>query len=342
MQRISESLLLAIDIGGTKTALAIASPTSQSIDFYLERHQFATPATGKRAVAALLAAARELVGDRAVAGIGVSFGGQVSTDQRPSVKSLVIPGWEHLDLRTELAQALGGAPTLIANDGEAAARGEYLTIPVEQRPETLAYLTVSTGVGGAFLVSGRPHRGHHGLAAEVGHIPVRSDGRCPCGGTGHLETFASGPAIARAAAAALVEKPHEDSRLRVAHAAGRSLTAQDVDRAARQGDALAAAILAEAGTLVGRAVALISLLFDPDAVIIGGGVAQAGNAFWAALLRAARFEALHDTIVQPARLGTDSALRGALELARDAAKTSNALSDGRRSHELDAISATQS
>ncbi|GAA0990013.1 ROK family glucokinase [Acrocarpospora macrocephala] len=307
---------MAVDIGGTKTALAIAAPPPEANGAYLARRRFPTPATGRETLDTLLAITRELAADHAVAGIGVSFGGQVRTDRPPHLKSLVVPGWEILDLRAEFARAFGGAPTLIANDGEAAAHGEYVSMPAGARRDTLAYITVSTGVGGAFLLNGRPHRGRHGLAAEVGHIPVRPGGRCPCGGTGHLEAYASGPAIAQAAEARLTNA--RSSLHDVIRERG-SLTAKDIDQAARHGDAFATMILGEAGTLVGRAAALIGLLLDPDAIIIGGGVAQAGDAFWHPLHTAARLDALHPTEILPARLGPDSALRGALELARMAA-----------------------
>ncbi|MGH3544868.1 MAG: ROK family protein [Mycobacteriales bacterium] len=308
---------MGVDIGGTKIAVATVISGQRSDDRYLARRQFPTPGTSEDALKAIIANTRELVGAKTIAGLGVSFGGQVRLDQQPRLRSLVVPGWEHVDLATEFANAFEGAPTSIANDGEAAARGEYASMPVGQGRDNLAYITVSTGVGGAFLLNGRVHRGRHGLAAEVGHLPVRADGECLCGGTGHLEAFASGPAIARFAEAGLAAAPRIDSLLRDA-ARGGGVTARDVDEAARQGDAFASEILGEAGSLVGRAVAIIGLLLDPDAVIVGGGVAQAGDAFWLPLRAAARTQAFHSTDVLPARLGADSALRGALELARDA------------------------
>ncbi|PZS35841.1 MAG: sugar kinase [Pseudonocardiales bacterium] len=323
MPPVSSGLLLAIDIGGTKTALALASSAPCTRDVFLTRRRFRTPDSAAATLAALLPAARELIGDRELAGIGVSFGGQVRTDEAPRFRSLVISGWEALDVTAQFAAAFGDVPTLVANDGEAAARGEYVSLPTEAAGADLAYITVSTGVGGAFLLNGRPHRGRHGLAAEVGHIPLRSEGRCPCGGTGHLEAFASGPAIAAAAVSRLTASPEVGSQLRAVVGDAGTLTARDVDDAARRGDVFAAGILGEAGSLVGHAAALISLLLDPDVIVIGGGVSQAGDAFWQPLHAAARFEALHDTAILPSRLGPDSALRGAVELARDAARTTD-------------------
>ncbi|BCB91944.1 hypothetical protein Psuf_092570 [Phytohabitans suffuscus] len=267
---------------------------------------------------ALLPAAHGLVAGRPVAGVGVSFGGHVSLSAPPALRSLHVPGWLEVPLTTRLERALD-APVLVANDAEAAARGEHACIPAGQRDLDLVYLTISTGVGGALLLRGRPHRGRNGLAGEVGHIRLRDTGTCSCGGEGHLEAFASGPAIARAAAEAVRRDPTHPTSLRTVLDQDGALTARDVDASARGGDSLAAAVLAEAGDLVGRAAAMIGLLLDPDVILVGGGVSQAGDAFWEPLRAAVRADVLRHVLVRPALLGPDSALRGALELAADAA-----------------------
>ncbi|BCB76632.1 ROK family glucokinase [Phytohabitans flavus] len=319
MSASGPGLLVAVDIGGTKTALAVAAPDPGGPEPYLARHRFPTPPTAGGVLDALLPAAHRLVAGRPVSGIGVSFGGHVSLDTPPALRSLHVPGWEQVPLATEMERALG-APVLVANDAEAAARGEHACIPPGQREIDLAYLTISTGVGGALLLRGRPHRGRNGLAGEVGHIRLRDTGACSCGGQGHLEAFASGPAIARAAAEAVRRDPTDPTALRARLDRDGALTARDVDAAARGGDPLAAAVLAEAGELVGQASAMIGLLLDPDVILVGGGVSQSGDAFWEPLRAAVRADVLRHVLVRPALLGPDSALRGALELAADAAR----------------------
>lgn len=319
--------LLAVDIGGTKIALAVAETAATGARPYLAVDRIATPATAAEALAGLLAAGRRLIGDRTLAGIGVSFGGQVRQPPSDPLRSLHVPGWQNIDLQAELTRAWG-APTLIANDANTAARGEYACLPVGRHPATLVYLTVSTGIGAAVIIDGRPHPGPNGLAGEIGHLPIISGGAaCGCGGAGHLEALASGTAIARNAVAALTVA-HRPSALHEALAIQGAVTAGDVAEAARRGDPLAVELLADAGALVGHAVAVMALVLDPDLVLIGGGVAESGRAFWDPLRRAAEAETLRMPTLQLAGLRTDSALRGALELATDASLVSNRLQRG--------------
>lgn len=311
--------LLAVDIGGTKTSLAVAESSATGPRPYLSVDRLPTPATAADVLARLLIAGRRLVGDGALAGIGVSFGGRVQPAPTPRLTSLHVPGWQDIDLAGALTRAFE-APTLMANDADTAARGEYVCLPIEQRPATLAYMTVSTGIGAAMIIDGRPHPGRYGLAGEIGHLAVQPGGAtCSCGGDGHLEALAAGPAIARAALAALEADAQCPSRLRAALAMQGSLTARDIDDAARHGDLLAATVLGDAGALVGQAVAVIALLLDPDLVLIGGGVAESGDAFWGPLRQAAQAGTLRMPDLRRASLGANSAMRGALELARDAA-----------------------
>lgn len=319
------TVLLAVDIGGTKTALATVAEGAGGADPYLARNRFATPGTAVEVLASLLPAARDLAGGHRVAGVGVSFGGHVQPDGQPKLRSLHVPGWEDVRLADELADALD-APVLVVNDAEAAVRGEHACISREWCDLTLAYVTISTGIGGALLLGGRPHRGRHGLAGEIGHLRLGDSGVCSCGGVGHLEAYASGPAIARTARTRLVQHPTWPTSLRGRHV----LTARDVADAARGGDEFAAQVLAEAGALVGRAVAVLALLLDPDVVLIGGGVAQSGEAFWEPLRAAVRADVLRHTLVRPAMLGADSALRGAVEVAADAAEVNRQCTDHRQ------------
>ena len=314
---MAEPCLLAIDLGGTKTAVAMARRDADGPAPYLSRHLFPTPQTAMETLAVLMPAVDRLAAEHTVAGVGVSFGGHVG-DNGARLRSLHVPGWQDLPLSEELSRATG-APVRIANDAEAGAIGEYACLPARGINVDLAYLTVSTGIGGALVLNGRLHHGRHGLAGEVGHIRMRDDGRCSCGGTGHLEAWASGPAIARTARRRLSKQPERRTMLRHVVRTHGVLTARDVADVARAGDPLAAEVLADAGDLVGRAVALLGLIVDPDIVLIGGGVAQAGEAFWAPLRAATRDNVLRHLEVRPAPLGAHSALRGAVELAREGA-----------------------
>jgi glucokinase len=287
--------VLGVDIGGTKTALELVSRGAAP-----RRRVFPTPVTGAQALAALRAQAANLVGGTAVGGVGVSFGGLVGES---GLHSMHVPGWEDAGL----VEALGadfGAPVRIANDAEAGAIGEHAALAARgERWRTFVYVTISTGIGGAVLLDGVPFRGSRGLSAEVGHMVVADSGLCSCGRVGHLEAQASGLAIARRAVAGYRAE----------------VTARDVAAAAEAGDPRAAAILHDAGTAVGTALANVAQLFDPDVIVVGGGVSQAGAALWDPIRARVREHALSPVPVRRALLGADSALAGAVELAWAAA-----------------------
>lgn len=298
--------LLALDIGGTKTAVAIADDAGAPT----RRTTFPTGPTGPDTLDRLLHEARRLLADRRPAAVGVSFGGHVVGRD---VRSLHVPGWEDTGLFARLEHEFQ-APVCGANDAEAGAIGEHGTLATagESWP-VLVYVTVSTGIGGAILLDGVPYRGSHGLSGEIGHMVVSDAGVCSCGRIGHLEANASGLAIARRAVA---EWPG-------AAASRGGVTARDLAWAAREGDLVARTILADAGRLVGRALASTAALVDPDLVVVGGGVSLAGPAFWKPLVEAVDGTTMRPVRVSPAAHGADSALVGAMHLAGAAARESS-------------------
>lgn len=321
----SDVTLLGIDIGGTKTAIELRDEAAGGT---VARHTYATPSTGQDALALLRAEAGRLVAGRRVSAIGVSFGGLVSA---AGLHSMHVPGWESAGLVEALRNDFA-APIAIANDAEAGALGEDAV--TEERWRVFVYVTISTGIGAAILVDGTPFRGAHGLSAEIGHMVVADTGLCSCGRTGHLEAQASGLAIARRASAELADRspgahngggvtgtmrtvarsaPHvlDDTT-----AGTSTITAKDVSTAARQGDPRAQRILHDAGAAAGQAIANLALLVDPEIVVVGGGVAQAGSHLWNPLLAKVREHALAPVLVRPALHGPSSAVAGAIELAK--------------------------
>jgi predicted NBD/HSP70 family sugar kinase/GH43 family beta-xylosidase len=173
--------VLALDIGGTWLRASAGGDPVQA----------RTPATGDEALETLLGLADSVASDP-IDAIGVSFGGRVVEG---TLHSLHVPGWEEIPLADVLRERYG-APVAIANDANAGALGEW---DIAGRPsEPVAYITVSTGVGGGIVAGGELLTGAHGLAGEVGHFVVDPDGEpCACGGRGCVETIASGPAIVR-------------------------------------------------------------------------------------------------------------------------------------------------
>jgi glucokinase len=189
-----------------------------------------------------------------------------------------LEGFEGYPLRERLVAALG-LPVLVQNDATLAALGEHLH-GAGRGSHLMLYLTVSTGVGGGVVRNGTLETGVHGLGAEFGHIVVADGGRaCSFGHRGCLEGLASGTAIALAAREAIASGASTSLGPPAEHP-----TAREVARAAEHGDELALAIMASAGHYLGVAVGSLVNAFDPDLVVVGGGVA----ASWPLLAEAVR------------------------------------------------------
>jgi glucokinase len=184
-----------------------------------------------------------------------------------------IPGWTNLPLK-KMIQDHFNIPVAIGNDANLAALGEW-RYGAGIGHHHLVYITVSTGIGAGVIINDQLLLGNHGLAAELGHVTVVSDGPiCGCGKRGHLESVTSGPAIARWVEQELKRGVQTSLPL------NKQITAKDVSIAANQGDKLSQDALARAGTYLGIAIADMLHVFNPSMVIIGGGVSQCGEAIF--------------------------------------------------------------
>lgn len=297
------TLLAGVDIGGTKTAAALITPEGVLLD----RTVLPTPAErGPAAVLDTAARAVALLG-RSVDAVGVGSAGVIDprTGRVRSATS-ALPGWGGTDLRGLLAARLG-LPVGVDNDVNAHALGEHWRGAAAGHACVLL-LTVGTGVGGCLLIDGRVHHGAGGAAGEAGHLPVPAAAGlpCPCGGIGHAEAAASGPAMT---------------------AAYRGLTdAQDatlafVDSLAKEGDPTALAVLRKGATALGEAVGGLVNVLAPDLVLLGGGVSRCGPAWWDVLratVASHLVPAVAGTPLRVGSLGDDAALYGAALLGREA------------------------
>jgi glucokinase len=230
-----------------------------------------------------------------------------------------VPGWENVPLRAMLETDFG-APASMDNDANVAALGEH-RFGAGRECKNLLYITVSTGVGGGWVLNGQPWRGAEGMAGEIGHAVVDPNGpRCLCGKRGCVERLASGPYIAQRAREWLAEQPERGQVLRslVGNDADK-VTAQLVSQAAAQGDELAWEALYVAAWGLGVGIGNAANLINPERFILGGGVTKSGDRFWEVVRHVARETALpevHFDIV-PAALGDDAPLWGAVALAED-------------------------
>jgi len=169
-----------------------------------------------------------------------------------------------------------GIKTFLLNDASAAALGEY-TFGAGKGVRHMLYITVSTGIGGGLVLDGRLYGGAQGLAGEVGHITIESQGPpCKCGNRGCWEALASGTAMAREARELIKGSP--DSLL-AGMARREELTAELVHEAALKGDEVARAIIHRAGSYFGIGLAALVNIFNPELLVIGGGVSLIGDMY---------------------------------------------------------------
>ncbi|MET8231212.1 ROK family protein [Micromonospora sp. NPDC005298] len=298
-------VVAALDIGGTKTAAAIVTRDGEVTD----RLTAATP--GRAGATAILDTAADLVerlrsratGVR-VGALGVGSAGVI--DHRTGLvlsATDALAGWAGTDLRGRLRERLG-VPVHVINDVHAHALGEARH-GVAAGHETVLFIAVGTGVGASFVVDGAVLTGAHSTAGHAGHQPSPYAGQmpCTCGGQGHLEAIASGPALTEEYVRRTGQRV-DDLRAVAARAA--------------DGDATAREVVLLGGAAVGSAVGGLVNMLDPGAVVIGGGVTGLGDPWWQALRDAVRRETLPtlgDVPVLASTLGADAPLLGAATLA---------------------------
>jgi glucokinase len=270
--------VLALDVGGTKLAAGVVrgDGTVRSLlvepslreagpDDMIRRHLD----QGRRAVEA----AGLAPGD--IRAVGIACGGPLDPERGIILGPLHLPGWVNVPLVAIVEEAFG-VPAAVDNDATAGAVAEWRFGAGRDRGvRHLVYLTVSTGIGGGLVLDGRPYRGAAGNAGELGHLTIDIDGDpCACGRRGCLEAYASGTNIARRAREAVARG--EASSL-ASLASREALTARDVVEAASAGDALAHRVWEDTTRMLGSAVATILDVLNPELVVLGGGVTNAGD-----------------------------------------------------------------
>ena len=264
------ALAVGIDVGGTK----IASFLVERGGAILDRDVRPTPAHDQEATLQAMEASARAVVTPDVAAVGISAAGLVEAGTG-IMRFAPNLSWRNAPLVERIGGAFG-VPTVADNDNNAAAWGEY-RFGVGRDHANILFVGVGTGIGGGIIVDGALLRGAHGFAAEIGHIIVEPDGpRCGCGNHGCWEQVASGSAITRDARAAVTRHPHsilvELSGGDPAHVTGSMVT-----EAARQGDTVSRGILNEVGHRLGQGIAGLVNVLDPELVIVGGGVSEAGD-----------------------------------------------------------------
>ncbi len=312
------SLTIGVDVGGTKVLGGLVDIDGKVIATARKD----TPRQGGRALTQTIAdIAKELMQSHDVLAVGVSAAGFVSSDRQTMLATPNIADWNGVDLDSELTKLIN-KPVVIENDANAAAWGEA-KFGAGRNRNHMILLTIGTGLGGGIVFNGALVRGAFGTAAEFGHMRVVPDGHlCGCGARGCFEQYASGSALLRHAREAISASP-DMARNLLSRGNGsiEGLTGADITQAAQEGDPVALAAFNTTAEWLGAGIASLSVLLDPDCVVIGGGVIDAGEILLAplrrALVRYMPFAGKHPyPEIIAAQLGNQAGLVGVADLAR--------------------------
>ncbi|HKY30491.1 MAG TPA: ROK family protein [Pyrinomonadaceae bacterium] len=309
----SANNFIGVDLSGPSLRAAIVSNEGQII----ERRE--VPRDADRLVPQIGEIVSELRGvNPHIGAVGIAVPGLVNRQTDRVISSRDLPSTVRDDLHEELTRATG-VRVEIENDANAAAYGEY-TAGAGRGSRDMFYITIGEGIGGALVLEGRLWTGATGFAGEVGHITIDTEGiECECGNTGCLETVASGPNIVRRARERLFRDGTSSlSKLAV----NKNFTAADVAHEANHGDDFALMMIERTGKYIGTGVASVLNLLNPERIVLGGGVMDAGDLILKPIIQETKRRAFQPcfeaTQILAASLGDDAVAVGAAMLARDA------------------------
>ncbi len=271
-------MIVGVDLGGTKIATGLLDASGRM----LARSQKATAGlkSSEEVIQAIVDTITEVSGEHEIAGVGLASPGAVDTGRGIIRNGVNLPGWNGISLQAELEKRLQ-VPAKLINDANAAAWGEYV-YGAGRGAQSMVYVTLSTGIGSGLVLDGKLYLGTSSFAGELGHTVVDPNGAlCGCGQRGCWETYASGTAIARQASEAAAAAAEGMTQMTVlAEAEGVPLSAKHVFQAAAMNDKLAQETLEQVIHYTGLGLMNIIHSFNPDCIVIGGGVSRAGAAFF--------------------------------------------------------------
>ena len=311
------TLTIGVDVGGTSVRAGVVDATGTVLD--TARTQ--TPRSDAALEAALAGVIGELAKRHPVDAVGLALAGFVTPDRR-GVRFAPHLSWRDAPVADRIAERVG-MPVVVEHDANAAALAER-HFGSASGAGTVVFVAIGTGIGSALLLDGQVYRGAFGVAPELGHLPVVPDGRpCPCGKHGCWERYCSGTALATTAVELLARDPARSPVLRrLVRADPGRVTGRRVAAAAREGDPVAAAAMDELARWLGKGLALIADVFDPELVVIGGGVSASAPLFldearehYASVITGMGHRPL--ARIRTAQLGDAAAVVGAAHLARE-------------------------
>lgn len=311
-------LTIGVDIGGTKVLGGVVDSAGD----VLAQTRRDTPAQDPaRTADRIIEVIQELAAGYPVDAVGIGAAGWIDAT-RSVVQFAPNLAWRNEPLREKITAAVG-LPVVVENDGNAAAWAEFQFGAGRDADNSMVLFTVGTGIGSGIVINGSLIRGTNGIAAELGHMMMVPGGHpCGCGRHGCLEQYASGNALVRFAKADARDKPElAEQLLGLAGGDADAIKGPAVTQAARLGDAVATGAFEQIGRWLGVALADIVQILDPQVIVVGGGVIDAGDL----LMKPARASyeeqlaqrgRLPVAEVRPALMGNAAGVVGAADLAR--------------------------
>ena len=301
-----------VDIGGTTVKMGLFKTDGNLLDVW--EIPTRTEESGKYILNDISAAVEKKMEEKGISrldveGIGMGVPGPVSPDG--TVLKCVNLGWGIFNVENELEQ-ITGFKVRAGNDANVAALGEMWQGGGKGYKD-MVMMTLGTGVGGGIIIGGHILAGVGGAAGEIGHIPMRDDETetCGCGKKGCLEQYGSANGVVRMTRKYLAEHPEEQTVLPA------DMTSKDIFESARGGDKVSLKMVDEVGYVLGKAAACIACVVNPEAFVIGGGMAKAGEILLDAIRKYYTQYAFHaacDTPFKPAELSNNAGIYGGVRL----------------------------
>ncbi|MBB6670772.1 ROK family protein [Cohnella nanjingensis] len=299
-----------IDIGGTKCAASLGRPTADSIEI-IGKKTFPTPSTPEETLATLSLALDDLLreheseGRGALQSIGVSCGGPLDSARGLVLSPPNLPGWDRIDVVAPWRERYG-VPAALQNDANACALAEWKW-GAGRGTRNMVFLTFGTGMGAGLILNGRLYAGTNDMAGEVGHIRMEESGPLGYGKEGSFEGFCSGGGIALLARCRLDEWLKLGYKTMLQDGDPKEITAKRVGEAAQAGDELALAIIGTVARQLGRGLAVLIDVLNPEVIVIGSIYTRQESLLAPLVLRELRKEALPRSLnvcrIVPAGLG---------------------------------------
>jgi glucokinase len=308
--------VLALDIGGTKINAAVISNKGQVLT---EKYRLTLADEGPRSVINQVFSIIDSIlkqedkNASCLSGISLAVAGAIDSRKGIITASPNLLGWHDIPLR-DIVKKRYRVDTFLINDANAAALGEHC-FGVGWGVNNLILLTLGTGIGGGIIINGKLYSGQNGSAGEIGHMTIDINGpKCKCGNTGCLEVLASGTAVTEAAVRR-ISRGEKSTITDIVKGKIEDITAEKISIAAQRGDALASEVIFKAATYLGVGMVNLVNIFNPEMIIVGGGMVKMGDlllnpARQVVKRRAFKLPAQEVRIV-PAQLGNNAGVFGA-------------------------------